>query len=82
MDLWWKLELESFLIPEKTVGKDLVSVHQSQISPKLFNKSGEGQKQCIFYQCFVPKIQAEAGKTKELKIYDFFSKIYLKDGLI
>lgn len=38
MDLLWKLELESFLIPEKTVGKDLVSVHQSQISPKLFNK--------------------------------------------
>lgn len=38
MDLLWKLELGSFLIPEKTEGKDLVSVHQSQISPELFNK--------------------------------------------
>lgn len=44
MDLLWKLELETFLIPEKTVGEDLVSVPQSQISPTLFNKPGKGQK--------------------------------------
>lgn len=70
IDLLWKPELKSFLIPRQTVGRVWFQLCILGYHPSYLINKKRDENNTSFINT-VPKTQAEAGRTKGLNIYIF-----------